>query len=160
MSVEQSNGEPALHPSGRTKNRAKTGRPHSDELRSRVVAAVQSGASYRRAAARYGVSASAAVKWAHRFRETGSIAAKPMGGDRRSRLKGERDWMLRRIAAEPELTPVELHKELCARGIQVGYLTVRRFVNKEKIDARKRGARQKAKPPRNAGLGPRGRGTP
>jgi transposase len=62
-----------------------------------------------------------------------------MGGDRRSRLKSERDWLLRRIAAEPRLTPAELHKELCARGIQVGYLTVRRFVKKEKIRHRSDG---------------------
>jgi transposase len=101
-----------------------------------VINAVEGGASFRQAAARYGVSASVAVKWAHRFRQTGSIAAKPMGGDRRSRLKSERDWLLKRMAAQPDLTPAELHKELRARGIQVGYLTVRRFVRKEKIDSR------------------------
>jgi transposase len=135
MSLEQSNGKPELRAAERTTDLAKragTGRPYPEELRSRVIAAVEEGASYRQAAARYGVSASAAVKWAHHFRETGSSAAKPMGGDRRSRLKGVREWLLRRIAAEPELTPAELHQELCARGIQVGYLTVRRFIKKEK----------------------------
>lgn len=138
MSVERTtrSGECGLQPSDPARRRVKTGQPYSEELRSRVIAAVEEGASYRQVAGRFGVSSSAAVKWVHRFRQTGSIAAKPMGGDRRSRLKGERDWLLRRIAAEPRLTPAELHKELCARGIQVGYLTVRRFVKKERIRRR------------------------
>lgn len=135
MSMEQSNGKPELHLAERTRDLAKrtsTGRPYPEELRARVIAAIEEGASYRQAAARYGVSASAAVMWARRFRQTGSSAAKPMGGDRRSRLKSEREWLLRRIAADPELTPAELHEELCARGVRVGYLTVRRFIKREK----------------------------
>jgi transposase len=157
VSLEQSNGKPEPRPAERTKDLAKragTGRPYTQELRSRVITAIEEGASYRQAAARYGVSASAAVKWARHFRQTGSSAAKPMGGDRRSRLKSEREWMLRRIAADPELTPAELHKELCARGIQVGYLTVRRFIKREIIDLRKERARRTAGPPTDLGLGP------
>ena len=135
MSTEQSNGKPELHLAERTRDlakRASTGRPYPEELRARVIAAIEEGASYRQAAARYSVSASAAIMWARRFRQTGSSAAKPMGGDRRSRLKSEREWLLKRIAADPELTPAELHEELCARGVRVGYLTVRRFIKKEK----------------------------
>jgi transposase len=136
MSVEESTRsvQPPLDLSSRTKGPAKAGRPYSEELRSRVIAAVEAGASYRQAAARYGVSASAVVKWAQQFRKTGSVAAKPMGGDRRSRLKGERDWLLRRIAADPGLTTAELHQELCARGVRVGYRTVRRFIKKAEAD--------------------------
>jgi transposase len=78
----------ALDPSDRAKGRIKSGQPHSEDLRSRVITAVEEGASYRKAAARFGVSSSAAVKWVRRFRQTGSIAAKPMGGDRRLRSKG------------------------------------------------------------------------
>jgi transposase len=157
MSMAQSNGKPELRPAERTKDlarRAGTGRPYPEELRSRVITAVEEGASYREAAARYGVSASAAVKWAHQFRETGSSAAKPMGGDRRSRLKSEREWLVRRIAADPELTPAELHKELCERGIQVGYLTVRRFIKREIVDLKKERALETARPPTNVDLGP------
>jgi transposase len=77
----------ALHPSDRAKGRIKSGQPHSEDLRSRVISAVEEGASYRQAAARFGVSSSAAMKWVRRFRQTGSIAAKPMGGNRRLRLQ-------------------------------------------------------------------------
>ena len=116
----------------------KPGRPHAQDLRSRVIAAVEEGASYRQVAARYGVSASAALKWTQRFRQTGSVAARAMGGDRRSRLKSERDWLLRRIAATPAITLAELHQELCARGIQVACVTIQRFLKKQDIKLVKR----------------------
>jgi transposase len=134
--VKQTTQKEVLHSLDRAVGRKKMGRPHSEYLRSRVVAAIKAGASYRQVATRYGVSASAAVKWVQRYRQTGSVAPKPMGGDHRSRLKSERNWLLQRVAAEPGLTLAELHKQLCARGIRVGYLTVRRFVKKEKIDLR------------------------
>jgi putative transposase len=99
-----------------------------------VVAAVEKGASYREAAARYGVSASAALKWTHRFRQTGSVAAKPMGGDRRSRLKSQREWIAGRITADPELSVAQLHADLQSRGVRVGRLTLRRFIKRERLD--------------------------
>jgi transposase len=145
-------GRTATRLSGPEKHRTKSGSPYSAELRSRVIAAVEAGASYRQAAARYGVSASTIVKWVRQFHRTGSVTAKPMGGDRRSRLKDQRDWLLRRIAADPTLTPADLHQELCARGVQVGYLTVRRFIKRETS-----GMQRPASPSRTTG---KGRGAP
>jgi transposase len=126
--------KPALHSSGCGTEQSKAGHPYSEERRSCVVAAVEKGASYREAAARYGVSASAALKWTHRFRQTGSVASKPMGGDRRSRLTSQRDWIARRIAADPGLTVALLRAELQSRGVRIGHLTLRRFIKREKLD--------------------------
>jgi transposase len=42
--------------------------------------------------------------------------------------------MLARIAAEAGMTLAELHQELCARDVRVGYLSVRRFLKNEKIE--------------------------
>jgi transposase len=53
------------------------------------------------------------------FGESGRITAKPMGGDHNSRLKGERAWLLERIAAVPDLTLEEIRAELAERGIPV-----------------------------------------
>ena len=78
-------------------------KPYSEDLRTRVVAAVVVGASCRDAAKRFSIGVSSVVRWAQRFRRTGSVAAKPMGGERNSRLKDERDWLLARIAAAPDL---------------------------------------------------------
>jgi transposase len=109
------------------------GLPYSADLRARVISAVLAGASCQKVAAQYCLNKSTVGKWVLLFRRTGGVAAKPMGGDRFSRLKDERDWMLARIAAEPGMTLAELHQELCARGVRVGYLSVKRFLKKEKI---------------------------
>ena len=52
----------------------------SNELRERVIEAVEMGASRREAAEIYDVSASSAVKWVQRWRDTGNAGAKPRGG--------------------------------------------------------------------------------
>ena len=92
-------------------------RPYSDDLRSRAAAAVLGGQTCRAAAARFGVSASAAAKWSARLRAEGSAGSKPMGGARRAALAGERDWLLERIAAVPGLTLRAVRAELAARGV-------------------------------------------
>jgi transposase len=115
-------------------SKCKKGLPYSADLRARVISAVYAGASCQKVAAQYGLNKSTVGKWVLRFRQTGGVAAKPMGGDRFSRLKDEREWILARIAAEPGMTSAELHQELCARGVRVGYLSVRRFLKKEKIE--------------------------
>lgn len=55
-------------------------RAYSADMRSRVIARVEGGASRREAAEQYDVSASTAVIWVRCFRETGRCAAKPRGG--------------------------------------------------------------------------------
>ena len=56
----------------------------SVDLRERVVGAVAEGASCHAAAVRFGVSIASAIRWCARERETGSVAPKALGGDRRS----------------------------------------------------------------------------
>src|SRR5262249_7413038 len=55
-------------------------KPYSVDLRARVIEEVETGASRREAAERYGISPSVVVIWVQRFEETGSVAAKPSGG--------------------------------------------------------------------------------
>ena len=56
----------------------------SQDLRDRVVAAIDSGLSCRAAAARFGVSVSSAIRWRQRALAHGQAVAKPRGGDRHS----------------------------------------------------------------------------
>lgn len=116
-------------------------KPYSEDLRRRVVAAVDGGLSRRQAASRFDVGISTVVHWVRRWRDTGSVAAKPMGGDHRSRLTGERAWILERIEAVPDLTLEELRDELKQRGVSVGYGTVWRFFAREDITVKKNSAR-------------------
>src|SRR5438477_12260766 len=100
-------------------------RPYSRDLRERVVRSVEGGLSRRRAARVFGVGIATVIEWVRVWRESGSLNAKPMGGDRNSRLKGERAWLLKRIAVVPDLTLVEIRADIMYRGI--GYGWVRRF---------------------------------
>jgi putative transposase len=120
-------------------------RPYSRDLRERVVRAVQGGLSRRQAAAVFDLAVSTVVEWVRVWRESGSLNAKPMGGDHNSRLKGERVWLLERVAAVPDLTLEELRAELRDRGIQVGYGSVWRFFAAEGISFKKNRARRRAR---------------
>ena len=120
-------------------------RPYSVDLRERAVKAVEGGMSRRQAASLFQVANSTVIEWVRVWRETGSLAAKPMGGDHNSRRKGERDWLLARIEAVPDLTLEELRAELAARGIHVGYGTVWRFFAAEGISFKKNRARRRAR---------------
>ena len=55
-------------------------KPYSQDLRMRVIEAVEGGASRREAAELYGISPSVVVIWMQRWMATGSIEAKPIGG--------------------------------------------------------------------------------
>ena len=56
------------------------GKTLSEDLRVRVIAAIDGGLSRDAAAARFGVAVSTAVRWARAWRETGATTAKPKGG--------------------------------------------------------------------------------
>jgi putative transposase len=113
-------------------------KPYSKDLRSRVVAAIEDGLSRRQAAAHFDVGISTAIRWFQRLQETGSVSPLPMGGDHRSHLTGQRDWLLERIAAKPDLTLAAIREELAERGCRVGHATVWRFFHKEKISFKKK----------------------
>jgi len=127
-------------------------RPYSLDLRERVVAAVASGERCRSVAHRFEVSVASVVKWSQRYRATGSPAAKRMGGYRPYVLAGERDWLLARIAAAPDVTLRALLAELADRGVKVSYFAVWHFFEHEGISFKKKPTRDRARAA--------GRGTP
>ncbi|MGH9413504.1 MAG: IS630 family transposase [Terriglobales bacterium] len=100
------------------------GRPYSLDLRERVVAAVADGMSRAEAALQYGVSHSSAIRWTKLNEETGSPAARPMGGKKPYALAAEEDWIRARLTEKPDLTGRELLVELNKRGVEVSYYGV------------------------------------
>lgn len=80
-------------------------KPYSENLPVRVVGRVEAGHPVREVAETFGVSVSSVVKWSQRKRQTGSVAAKPMGSRQARSLAAQRDWMLARIAAKPDVIP-------------------------------------------------------
>jgi transposase len=123
-------------------------KPYSLDLRRRVVAAVDAGESCRTAAKRFCVSVSAVVKWSQRARLTGSPAPAPMGGRRPFALAGERDWVLSRLAAAPDITLRALAAELADRGVKVSVMAVWTFCRREGFTFKKKPARRRAGSPR------------
>lgn len=121
------------------------GRAYSQDLRERVVGAVEGGLSRNQAAKRYQVAISTVIDWVAAWRAEGRLKHRPMGGDHSSRLKDEREWLLQRIDEAADLTLEELRRELAARGKVVGYGTVWRFFAAEGISFKKNRARQRAR---------------
>ena len=119
-------------------------RPYSLDLRERVAGRVASGDSCRTVAALFGVSVASVVRWSQRRRQTGSAAAKPMGGKRPLVLAGEREWLLARIAEKPDLTLRALRAELAERGIVVSLAAVWAFFAREQISFKKKPVRRRA----------------
>ena len=103
-------------------------RPYSDDLRERVVDAMQGGESCRCVAARFGVAPSSVVKWTQRAALTGSVSPAKMGGYRRPVLEPHREWLLDQVQACPPVTLAVLQEMLAERGIEVSHDTVWRFL--------------------------------
>ena len=72
------------------------------DLRERAVATVvKGGLSCHQAAAQFSLGVNTVILWVRRFRETGSVAPRQMGGHKPKALAGEyRSWLLNRIKAD------------------------------------------------------------
>lgn len=118
-------------------------RAYSQDLRERVIQAVEAGASRHEAAAIFDVSPSSAIRWVARWRRSGAVAAKPMGG-KRSPLDAHTDFLLDLIAAEPDLTLQEIRARLHEHGIIVAASSVWRFCDRHDLSFKKKPARGRA----------------
>jgi transposase len=99
--------------------------PISLDLRLRIMRAVEQGSSIRRAARRFAVSPSAAIKLMQRVRATGSPAPARYGGHRRPLLAAYEADLERLVEATPDITLAELQAELQRRfGIVAGLSTI------------------------------------
>jgi transposase len=110
----------------------------SVDLRERVVAAVSAGASCRAAAARFGVSAASAIRWAALAREAGSVAPGPLGGDRRSaRIEAHAGLILGLVDRKSDITLKEIRAELANEGVSAGIGTLWRFFARRRMTWKK-----------------------
>lgn len=124
-------------------------RAYSADMRARVIARVESGASRREAAEDYDVSPSTAVNWVKCFRETGRCAAKPRGGSV-SPLEKHAAFLLGLIEAQPDLTLDEMVAVMRRNKVPGSRTAVWRFFQRHKITFKKSPAGGRA--------GARGRG--
>ena len=124
---------------------------YSEDLRERVIAAVEAGATRRAAAAQFKVSVSSAIRWVARWQADWSIAAKPRGGSI-SPLEDHAAVLAGLVAEQPDLTLDEFCAVLQQRKIATSRVSVWRFFGRHGLSFKKNPARQRA------GAGGRGRG--
>ena len=110
----------------------------SVDLRDRVVAAVEGGMSCRQAAARFGISASSAIRWRSRVRTQGDVRPGPLGGDRRSgRIESHAGMILGLLDRQADITLAELRAALAEQGVATSLSTLWRFFMRRRITLKK-----------------------
>ena len=124
--------------------------PLSNDLRRRIVHAVDNGLSRRAAAERFGVSPSTAVRLVERWRQTGSYAAAPQGGDTRSaRIEALGNDILDLINGQADITLAEIADHLeRIHGARFALSTIWRFLDRRAQTYKKNRARQRTRPAR------------
>jgi transposase len=117
----------------------------SEDLRVRVIAAVERGGRRRAVAAQFGVAASTVTKWVQHLRRSGSVAPKKQGGDRRSdRIEAHAGEILGLVQATPDITLEEIAAHLAkAHGERFAQSTIWRFLDRRGLTFKKNGARQR-----------------
>ena len=113
---------------------------YSQDLRDRVIDAVEKeGMSRRAAAARFGVSESAAIKWLQRYERAGERQPVGTGGHRPSTVKPHRDFIEAVLTDKPDITLEALGRLLLAeRGVKTDSSVLSRFLRREGITFKKR----------------------
>jgi transposase len=113
---------------------------YSQDLRDRVIDAVEKeGMSRRAAARRFGVSESAAIKWMQGVERRGSRKPVGTGGHRRSVLKPHRAFIEAALAQKPDITLEALCRRLLGEcSVRADTSMLSRFLRREKITFKKR----------------------
>ena len=118
-------------------------KPYSQDLRDRVIDAVERGKMTRRAAGRhYAISESVAVKWLERLERDGSRKPVGHGGHRASKLMPHRNFLEAARTEKSDITLQALCDRLSAeRGIKADTSMMSRFFRKIGVTFKKRMAR-------------------
>lgn len=118
----------------------------SEDLRIRVVRAVEGGMSRHAAAERFGISVASAVRFVKQWRESGATKAKRLGGDQRSRrIEEHHETIMKAIETKPDMTLVEIAEMLKSeRGASFAPSSIWRFLDRHGVTFKKKRARRRA----------------
>jgi transposase len=127
-------------------------RPLADDLRQRVVRAVESGKTQLEVAQTFDLGLRTVGRYMSRWRENGQFARGKFGGHKKHLLAAhaERVWKL--VTAEPDLTLTALCQRLAAQGVKVSTSALDRFLTASDFTYKKNTGRRRTTTPR------RGRG--
>jgi transposase len=120
------------------------------DLRQRVARFVEAGHSCHEAARHFEVSVAFVVRLMAACHTTGSLAAKPEGGWRYSKLDPHREFLIRRVAEKGDITMPQLAAELAARGTKVTPASISHWFIRQGYSFKKNAAGQRARTLRRA----------
>lgn len=109
---------------------------YSDDLRVRIVRAVDAGASRRSTAAKFEVSVSFVIRLMQQWRTTGSAGVRH--GRPRHRLEPHAELVDRLLAAKRDITLEELRDALAGEGVTVSRSSVDRYLKARGLTRKKR----------------------
>jgi transposase len=119
-------------------------KPYSEDLRKRVVEAIDDGATIPEAAEQCGVSISSVVRFLRLSRDTGSVSAAKFGGYKEFALAAHEELVRSLIEEQPDITLAELEARLAKKNILVGKSSISRFLNHLKLSFKKKSTGRRA----------------
>jgi transposase len=123
-------------------------KPYSDDLRVRIVEAVEDGATIPETAEQCGVSISSVVRFLRLHRETGSVSPAQFGGYKEFALAAHEELVRKLVAEQRDITLAELSARLAKEKVTVGKSSISRFLHHLKLSFKKKSARRRAGPAR------------
>jgi transposase len=115
------------------------GKPYSQDLRERVVTALESGMSTAQAAARFSIGKATAGTWGRLKRSQGDVRPAKQGKPKGSVLDAHEAFILGVLRDKPDTTLEEMADRLAAeRGVQVVWTAVWKFLDRRDMTHKKR----------------------
>jgi transposase len=119
-------------------------KPYSNDLRARVIEAIEEGATREEASERHHVSLSSVGRFLRLKRERGSVSAAKFGGYKPYALAAHEELIRHLLAEQPDITLAELKALLRKRKVAVGQTSIFRFLRHLKLTFKKKPARRRA----------------
>jgi transposase len=119
-------------------------KPYSEDLRGRVVEAIDGGATIAEVVEQCGVSISSVVRFLKLYRDTGSLSAAKFGGYKDFALAAHEELVRTLIEEQPDITLAELKARLAKKKVLVGKSSISRFLINLKLPFKKKSAGRRA----------------
>jgi transposase len=132
-------------------------KPYSQDLRERVIKAIDDGHTRNEVAALFNIGIATVGRYVKRQRRTGSLKPDKFGGHQRHKLANHEKKVRELVTAEPDQTLLELRDQLAVAGVKASKSALDRFLkalgltykknargNRTETAGRSRGARRVA----------------
>ena len=105
------------------------GKPYSDDLRERVIAAIEAGHTREEVSELFNVALSTVGGFIKRKRETGSVSPDKFGGYKTFALEPHTALVEKLVAEQPDSTLAELQVRLAKENVNVSQSAISRFLH-------------------------------